>query len=126
MNLVVELQDLAICRLDPEAAAPSWLPTTGFRAVTWTRDETSIVCEQGAVPAGVTCEEDWRAIRVVGPLEFSLTGVLASLTTPLADASIPVFGISTFDTDYVLVKRGDLDRAIDVLRTADHEVVEGG
>lgn len=122
MKLVVEEQELAICRLPAASPVPEWLPGAGFRAVIWTREETSVLCDQAVVPDGVTSERDWRALRVAGPLEFSLAGVLASMTQPLADASVPIFAVSTFDTDYVLVKQGTLDRAIDSLRAAGHEI----
>lgn len=125
MNLVVEEQDLAICRLPAASPVPQWLPTEGFRAVTWTSDETSVVCEQSAIPVGIASERDWCTLRVDGPLELSLTGVLASIARPLAEASIAIFVVSTFDTDYVLVKRNSLERAIDSLRAAGHVVTTG-
>lgn len=125
MRVVAEEQDLAICRLPAASPLPEWLPAAGFRAVTWTAEETSVVCEQSAMPAKVAGESDWRALRVVGPLELGLTGVLASIARPLAEAAIPIFAVSTFDTDYVLVKRDSLERAVASLRAAGHEVATG-
>jgi len=124
MNLVVEEFELAICRLAADFLLPTWLPATGLRTVTWTRDETSTVCVQAVVPVDVITEGDWRALRVAGPLEFNLTGVLASIARTLADAQVPIFAVSTYDTDYVLVKRGTLHHAIDTLHSVGHEIVE--
>ena len=67
------------------------------------------------MPEGVLCERGWAGLKVEGPLDFSLTGVLASLAQPLAEAGISIFAVSTYDTDYVLVKGGDLERAVAVL-----------
>jgi hypothetical protein len=85
-------------------------------------DELSIVCRQEVVPEGVVCERDWRCLRVAGTMPFTVVGVLASLTAPLAGAGISVFVLSTFDTDYVLVKSADSERAMAVLRAAGHEI----
>jgi hypothetical protein len=81
-----------------------------------------VVCAFDAVPAGTMCEGPWRMLAVRGPLDFALTGVMASLATPLADAAISLFTISTYDTDYLLVRAGDLDRAVQALTRAGHRV----
>ena len=95
-------------------------------AITRTPDELSIVCSQANVPPNTFSEPDWRALKVSGPLDFSLTGILASLASPLAQAGISIFALSTFDTDYLLVKSGALDRAVEVLRRAGHAVAGRG
>ena len=74
------------------------------------------------MPADVRREGGWRALRVAGLLDFGLTGVLASLVGPLADAGVPVFALGTFDTDWLLVRAGDLERALDALRAAGHRL----
>ena len=74
------------------------------------------------MPEGVACERGWRCLLVAGTIHFSVVGVIASLTTPLAEAGISVFAISTFDTDYLLVKAEDLERAVDVLRRRGHTI----
>lgn len=107
---------LAVCRLAPDAALPSWLAWRGdLVSVTRTGKELSVVCPQGAVPSDVAAERDWRAFEVEGPLDFALTGVLAGLATPLAEAGIGIFVLSTYDTDYLLVRAADLQRAQAVL-----------
>ena len=94
----------------------------GFFCVTQTADELSIVCEEGRVPDGVRVEKDWVALKLEGPFPFSMTGVLTSFLQPLAEARIPIFAVSTFDTDYVLIKREKLEEAIKALGTAGHQM----
>ena len=106
----------AICRLDADAAIPTWAIAGGFSSITRTTEELSIVCLQATVPDGVKCERGWRCFQLAGPIPFTTVGVLASHVRPLAEAGISVFAISTFDTDYLLVKAPDLERATDALR----------
>jgi uncharacterized protein len=113
---------LAVCRLAPAAAVPAWAWTGEPASVTRTRDELSIVCGADAVPQEVRSEDGWRCLKVDGPLDFALTGILAALTAPLAAAGIALFALSTYDTDYLLVKAEDLDRAIEAVRMAGHHV----
>jgi hypothetical protein len=122
LTLSVLPDTFAICRFDPAAPIPSWVTQREFVSITRTRDELSIVCAQHAVPDGIRCERDWRALKVEGKLDFALTGILASLAAPLADAGISILAISTFDTDYLLVKEMHLSRAIQVLSAAGHKI----
>lgn len=111
----------AVCRLAAGNPAPAWA-TGPFVSITRTAVELSIVCAEECVPAGTKCETGWRVFEVAGPLEFSLTGVLAAIAAPLTAAGVSIFAVSTFDTDYVLVKGTDLARAADALRIAGHSV----
>lgn len=113
---------LAVCRLDAGVALPAWATAGGFCSITRTAEELSIVCLQAVVSDGIKCEKDWRCLKLDGPIPFTTVGVLASLVQPLADAGISVFAISTFDTDYLLVKEAELQRAIDALRGKGHSV----
>ena len=115
---------LAVCKLGPNERIPHWALEGDFFSVTRTRDELSIVCSESAVPEGVRAERDWSALRVVGSMEFTVVGVLASLTAPVAAAKIGVFAISTFDTDYLLVKEKDLHQAVLALRSSGHVVYD--
>jgi hypothetical protein len=127
MRLDVLSGEFAIARLDASVNFPAWAQSespTAFLSITRTRDELSIVCESSQVPAEVAAERGWRCLKVAGPLDFSLVGVLASLAGPLARAGIPIFAISTFDTDYLLVNAAKLELAIGVLESADHVVGE--
>jgi hypothetical protein len=121
MLLRVLPERLAICKLPAAAPVPEWA-AGGFTSVTRTRAELSIVCPQEAVPPAVSSVGGWRAFEVEGPLDFGLTGILSSIARPLADAQISIFAISTFDTDYVLVREGSLEHAERVLRAAGHSV----
>ena len=112
----------AICRLDCNAPIPPWASAGHFFSITRTTDELSVVGRQDAVPEGVVCERGWRCLRVVGTVPFSVVGVLASLTAPLAEAGVSLFAVSTFDTDYLLVKEEDLTVALDALRRRGHAV----
>jgi uncharacterized protein len=121
MNLQVYAESYAICRLSPDDNFPSW--TRGkFISVTRTEEELSVVCEQNAVPSDIKCERDWCMLQVEGPMDLSIVGVLASLTKPLAEAGINLFAISTFDTDYLLVKVEKLEAAKVALEKAGHTV----
>lgn len=117
-------QTFAICRLTADAEIPAWASAGAFSSVTRTKTELSIVCEQDLVPAGVKTERDWRAIKVEGTLDFALTGILASIAEPLAKAKFSLFAISTFDTDYILVKNPTLEGAIATLTEAGFDVVQ--
>ncbi|MEM6456401.1 MAG: ACT domain-containing protein [Acidobacteriota bacterium] len=119
LTLTILPTDLVVCRLPPGADWPAWATSGPLVSISRTADELSVVCAAADVPddvpATMRCEPDWRAFKVEGPLDFGLTGVLASLANPLAEAKISIFAISTFDTDYVLVKAVDLDAAAAVL-----------
>lgn len=101
-----------------------WTQGHEFFSITRTPEELSVVVPQEHVPESITCQRDFRALQVAGPLAFDQVGVLASLATPLADAGISIFAISTYDTDYILVRQADLLRALEALRAAGHTVEE--
>ena len=123
MDLVLDPAPLAVCRLPPGAPWPAPPPGADLYSVTRTTAELSVVCHEGDEPDGARVEAGWRALQVVGPLAFDLVGVIASLTVPLAEATIGVFVVSTFDTDLVLVKDADLATAVDALHTAGHHLL---
>src|SRR5205814_8650784 len=110
---------LAVCRFAPDAPLPAWVlhASAEFWSITRTPDELSVVCSEDDLPPSVaeSVERDWRAFQVLGPLPFALTGVVSGLTAPLAAAGIPVFVISTYDTDYLLVKAIDFVNAHGIL-----------
>jgi uncharacterized protein len=114
---------LAVCRLDAAAPVPRWAAgPSPFLTVSRTADELSITAVERAVPADARCERGYRALRVRGPLPLNLVGILAAIADPLADAGLSIFAISTFETDYVLVKARDLDVAVRTLEGAGHQV----
>jgi len=113
---------LAVCRFPADAPPPAWVFHAGaeFYSVTRTPHELSVVCAEDDLPPSVDrqVERGWRAFEVVGPLPFDVTGVMSGLTTPLAAAGIPVFALSTYDTDYLLVRSADFGRASAILAGA--------
>lgn len=113
---------LAVVRLGPGAELPAWAGSATLLSVTATATETSVVCGAASVPAKARHAGPFIAFEVAGPLELSLTGVLAGLLTPLAEAGVSVFTISTFDTDWILVPDADADRAADEWRRRGHTV----
>ncbi len=117
LTLSITSNKLAVCRLQSNDVIPSWVVRDPFFSITRTSDELSLVCSENSVPEKVRSEKGWRSIKVEGPLDFSLTGILASLTSPLAASAISIFAISTFDTDYILVKENKLDDAVKILST---------
>jgi hypothetical protein len=119
----VLVERLAVCRLAFDARVPAWALEGGFFCLMRTRDELSIVCSEDRMPDSASVERGWVALKLEGPFPFSMTGVLASFVQPLAEAQIPIFAISTFDTDYVLIKRENLEQAVVALGAAGHEKV---
>lgn len=115
-----------VCRLAAEDEVPAWALAGSFFSITRTPGELSVVCSEEDVPAEVPAEHGWRVMGVRGPLEFTLTGILADLVGPLAEAEISIFAVSTYETDYLLVKEAALEKAIGVLARAGHKVLRGG
>jgi hypothetical protein len=114
---------LAVSRLRADEPLPGWFADAGpVASVTRTAEELSVVCSDDAVPDGLRTERGWRAIKLHGPIPFTETGVLAKLLEPLGDAGVPIFALSTFDTDYVLVPGPRLAAAVQALRNAGHHV----
>jgi hypothetical protein len=123
LNLTIQPGRLAVCQLPADAAMPAWLAgAKGFVSLSRTDEELSIVCPEDLVPADVKQEPGWRACKVEGPLGFGLTGIMASVLDPLADAKVSVFAISTYNTDYVLVKDAKVADAVAALRNSGHTV----
>jgi hypothetical protein len=112
----------AICRLGPADQIPDWAKADNFVSISRTRDELSIVCPEDNVPAGVAGAMGWRILKCEGPLDYALTGIMASLAEPLADAGVAIFPIATHDTDYVLVKEPQLEVAVHALTGYGHAV----
>ena len=112
-----------VCRLNRDEAIPEWVFQSSFYSITKTLDELSVVCSQDNIPDEIKCEKDWRILRVEGPLDFSLIGILSSISTTLANKGISIFVISTYDTDYIFVKDKKVDMAIDALLAEKYEII---
>ncbi len=111
-----------VARLKPDSPIPAFPACEGLFSITRTSDEVSVVCEETLAPEGSSVERNWRALKVQGPLEFSLKGVLASLLVPLAEAGVSVFAVSTYDTDYLLVPQYHLATTLQTLELAGHRL----
>jgi len=111
----------AIVRLAPNAPVPEWATTADFNSITRTADELSIVCPTANVPPEVHSPHRWMCLKLEGPFSFSETGVLISFIEPLSTKDVPIFAISTYDTDYVLIQE-EYAWAIDLLREGGHEL----
>lgn len=122
LTLTLLGERLAVCWLDAAAEVPGWATTGPLFSVTRTADELSVVCPEGLVPDGVRCEKVWRVFELEGPFEFSEVGILSAVAAPLAEAGVGIFAVSTFDTDYVLVKEEWVGVAADALQRQGHEV----
>jgi len=123
LTLTVLDEELAICRLPASTPLPDWADVGELTATIRTADHTSIICRIQAVPEGIVVDGPWRAFVVAGPLDLGLTGILVSIAQPLAAAGVGIFAVSTYDTDYVLVKQESLDSAVAVLSDFGHQVL---
>jgi hypothetical protein len=116
----------AVCRLAADSEVPTWTFGTGqLMSVTRTADELSIVCGEDRVPPEVKAERGWLCLKLRGPFPFSQTGILTAFVNPLSNRGISIFAISTFDTDYVLIKEESWSNAQRALEEAGHEFTSG-
>ena len=116
-------ETFVVCQLEPNAAIPAWATRGSFFSMTRTAEELSIVCPVGDVPEGVRAEKAWRGLKIEGPLDFKLTGVLASLARTLAEAGVSIFALATYNTDYLLIKEQDMPRALLALTEEGHLIL---
>ncbi len=115
LTLSVLPEKIGICHLGKNSEIPEWAKNISFCSISRTPDELSIIAPQEKIPGGVLYEGDWRAFKVQGPLGFTMTGIVASLSKPLADAEISILYIDTYETSYVLVEDKNLEKAKEIL-----------
>lgn len=115
----------SVCHLDSGSNLPKWALQSPWVTITKTEEEVSVVCETTYVPEAVQSEADWRMLKVIGVLDFSLVGILSKLTGILAEACISVFAVSTFDTDYLMVKRASFVDAVEAFNRHGITVIDG-
>ncbi|MGE5421541.1 MAG: ACT domain-containing protein [Chloroflexota bacterium] len=124
LKLTVLPKKYAICRLNANAALPHWIVKAEFFSVTRTKDELSVVAEQDdPVSEDIICSRDWRILKIEGPLDLTLIGLIAEVSGIFKDAGIAIFTLSTYETDYILVKEGDLRNGTTALVSSGHEVI---
>ena len=122
LRLTVLPDRFAVCRCERAPEISSL--TGGLVALVRTEQELSLVCAQAEAPASAKVEKGWRALKVEGPLPFHLTGILHGILTPLAARGIAIFAVSTYDTDYVLLKDERLAEACEALSAAGYELLK--
>ena len=115
-----------IHRLSNDAEVPAEIYKSEFYSVTKSEDELSIVIADELKIESDKCEENWKCLKIAGPLDFNLTGVIAGISKILADDKISIFAVSTFDTDYILVKNEKLDDAVTALESNGHKLIGRG
>ncbi len=125
LSLQVLPERYGVARLSPQHDLPEWAVQGSFYSITRTTDELSIVCMERNIPKGLTCEKGWLCMKVLGPLDFSLVGIMANLSSALAQVGVSLFAISTYDTDYLLVKADSSDTSTAALAAAGHTVIAG-
>lgn len=113
-----------VCRLNINEPMPGWGTKGTFFSITKTLDELSIVCNEENIPSDIKCEKGWKALKIKGPLDFSLIGILSKISGLLAKEGISIFAISTYDTDYILVKENHIQSAISVLLNNEYNVIK--
>lgn len=123
LNISVLFDLYSIYRFPAESVLPDWIYTSKFYSITRTEDEISVVANQvDRVIPDLICNRDWRILKIEGQLDFSLVGIIADLSTILKSKKIPVFVISTYDTDYFLIKHADLNKGIEALEEEGHKI----
>ena len=111
-----------ILRLATDAPVPAWATEGEFTSIARTSEELSIVCQANNPPAEIGSPHHWMCLKLEGPFPFSQTGVLLSFIEPLSSKDIPIFAISTYDTDYVLIQEEWAGAALNALQDAGHEL----
>ena len=123
--LIILKYSYAICRCGNDSSIPKWLDRSDFYSLTRTPDELSIICNQEVVEPDedLIIDKNWQIIKVNGPLDLSLIGIIADISLILKKSKIPVFIISSYDTDYFLVKEEKLDKAVVSLKNNGYKIL---
>jgi hypothetical protein len=117
MNLIILKKRYSIYKFKSDCVLPGWVYLSDFYSITKTKDELSVIAIQtDSISEKITCSKDWRILKVDGPLDFSLIGIIADISIILKEKKISIFTISTYDTDYILVKQNKLNIGIKALR----------
>ena len=123
LNISVLPGNYSIYKFQEESDIPDWIYSSKFYSITRTEDEISVVANQvDYVIPGLICNRDWCILKIIGPLDFSLVGIVADFSTILKNKKIPIFVISTYDTDYFLIKKADLSKGIKALDEKGHKI----
>ena len=112
----------AVVRLAPDASIPDWAARGEFTSISRTSDELSIVCPIENIPSEYASGPRWICLKLEGPFPFSQTGVLLSFIEPLSNNRVPIFAISTYDTDYIFIQEQTHELAMQLLEAAGHRL----
>ena len=123
LNLRLLKDTYGVCRLNKDDSIPSWVFNGEFFSITKTDDELSIVCQENNIPSGIKYEKCWKVLKIEGPLDFSLVGILSKISSLMAVNNISIVAISTYDTDYILIKKEKIDSAINILEKDLYNVI---
>jgi uncharacterized protein len=125
LNLIVLKNLYAICKLDKDSSIPDWVNKSDFYSLTSTMDELSIVCNQAGIKpdANFLVDKDWRCLKIDSVLDLSLIGIIADISNIFKDNKIPIFTVSTYNTDYILVREQNLNTAIECLRVKGYKII---
>ncbi len=123
LTLIAQPGLYGVCRLSPTEPVPEWSLQGEFFSVTRTAEEISIVCAETHIPSTALCERNWWMFKIAGILDFALVGIVAGISAALTSAQLGIFVLSTYNTDYILVKQADFPAAVAALRAAGHEVI---
>ena len=122
LTLALLPERLAIGKLPARSPCPDWAVESSFCCVTRTPEELSVVCPEENIPDGISCDRGWRALKIEGPLDLSDIGIVLSLAEPLAENGVSIFVVSTYETDYTLVRESQLDAALKALGEQGHTI----
>jgi len=122
LHLEIQPFQVGVFKLTPTSTVPSWVMECSFFSITRTDEELSVFCNDNAIPEEILAERDWACLKVMEQLDFSTSGILLSLAAPLAAADISIFSISTFTSDYILLRKNKLDDACKALEAAGHTI----
>ncbi|MEF9933979.1 MAG: ACT domain-containing protein [Clostridium sp.] len=129
MNLTINLlkDQYSICKINPNKEIPPWSVKGDFYSISRSEEELSIVCAQSLIPTNnideIICDKNWSLLKIEGILDFSLVGILSKISTILATNKISIFAISTYNTDYILVKSSQIDTAIGCLENSGYKII---
>ncbi len=123
LTVIVVPGRYAVCQLATDAVLPEWFNGPGFKAAIYSDDETTVVCLEDRVPAGLPAEMGWACLRTIGPFAFDAAGIVQSLIAPLSSNDIGVFVVCTYDGEHVLIPSADTDKAVRCLREAGHTII---
>ena len=124
LTLVALPGTYGICRLAPDEPLPAWGVQGEFFSLTRTAEELSLVCNEAQIPETVLCARGWRLFKIDAVMDFSLVGIVAGISAALAGANVGIFVLSTYNTDYILVRQPDFAVAAAALQTAGYTVLD--